>query len=278
MFKSFTKVIFVFSFCFVLAACGGNKSVFKYQEAQRYFKDPKVIELCNAASNGDTEKMEQLLTSGVDVNTVGEDGLTPLFWLFVANKETPEKKKSFKYLLENGASVSQHDSKYGWAIIHLASRYIDSGYLKMILENKSNIDLELEVNNDSSWPTPVYQALNSNRTENLQILLDHGADKEQRNNRGDTPIDMASWDEAYILLQNGADYRGGPVNLVNGKVDEQPMLIWKIENNRYWPEVAVEQYGTDWRQKVIDFLREKEGVELDPWTPEKEAKGKALSQ
>ena len=78
-----------------------------------------------------------------------------------------------------------------------------------------------------------------------------------------------SWQFSYLLLQNGADYKGGEINFISGKVDKKPNIIRRLEGNRYHPSISINYRGTDYRQKVVEFLREK-GVEVDPWMPEDE--------
>ncbi|MDH3324881.1 MAG: ankyrin repeat domain-containing protein [Candidatus Peregrinibacteria bacterium] len=229
--------------------------------AESTFSDPQVIELANAAKDGDTEKIDELLAQGVDINTVGKKGLNILYWLLVMNEETPEKKLGFRHLLESGANALQVDEDVELTPLHVSARYIDSDYLKIILETQPNIDIDFDLG-DRLSPTPLMQAMAADRYENFKILLDHGADIEKKRVNGDTPLIMArgngSWRFAYLLLENEADY-----NYAKDK------LVWAIENLVYRPSVAIKHRGTDYRQKVIDFLREK-GVEVNPWMPEDE--------
>jgi ankyrin repeat protein len=46
----------------------------------RFFDDPKVVELCYAMERGDVPAVEKLLDDGVDINTRGKSGMTPLMW------------------------------------------------------------------------------------------------------------------------------------------------------------------------------------------------------
>jgi ankyrin repeat protein len=67
-------------------------------KAEDFFTDDQVIALCRAIEADDIPEMKRLIATGVNVNAVGKDGMTPLLWAF------PEAKiERFQCLLENGA-------------------------------------------------------------------------------------------------------------------------------------------------------------------------------
>ncbi|MBB3209868.1 hypothetical protein FHS27_005713 [Rhodopirellula rubra] len=74
-------------------------------KAEDFFNDSAVIELCDAIEANDVAKMKQLIAEGVDVNAVGDGGVTPLLWAFVDNQ--PER---FQLLLEHGADPNDSES------------------------------------------------------------------------------------------------------------------------------------------------------------------------
>jgi len=250
------KSLFLIASLF-LTACG-HFDKFALDEV---FSDPQAIELCKAIQTGNTEKIDQLLKEGIDINTVGRDGLNPLLWLFLKNGETENKKISFKHLLKKGADPLEIYTPLNLTLFHLTAGYADPDYLKMILETDPNIDINLEIK-DQMFSTPLLQALAAHQYANFKLLLDHGANIEKKRWNGNTPLMMSAgngtWKFAYLLLQRNADY-----NYAKNR------LLWTLENLVYHPSVSIEIDGTDYRQKVIDFLREK-GVEVNPWMPEDE--------
>ncbi len=157
-------------------------------------------------------------------------------------------------------------------MLHLAASYIDPYYLQTILEVQPNINIDFEMDK-GLFPTPLLQAMASQRFENFKILLNHGADIEKKNSMGDTPIDSSNgngaWQFAYELLQRGADYKGGLVDLIGGEVRDKPEILEAMEFFIYHPTGVINFRGTDYRQKVVEFLRDK-GVEVHPWMPEDE--------
>ena|SRR5258708_40108972 len=48
--------------------------------AAEVFSDPSALALAKAAENGDLTKLDRLLKKGVNVNSVGKFGVTPLWW------------------------------------------------------------------------------------------------------------------------------------------------------------------------------------------------------
>ena len=233
-----------------------------------YFSDKKVRELSWAAKKGDTKKIDRLLREGVDINYRNKDNYTPLSWLFYYQRQRKSEKvkKGFKYLLKKGADPLIKPNKL-WPVLHGTANYEDSTYLKMILENGVNVDAEVDGIYNK---TALLQAISANRFENFKMLLDYGADVEWANELGNTPLIEGSgngtWRFAYELLKRGANYTVKSNILKN---DSKADIIRTLEGLRYWPSVATSYHGTDYRQKCVEFLREK-GVEVHPWVPEDE--------
>lgn len=261
--KVITSILILILFS-SLCLIGYKKFMYRYS-AERYFLDSNVVEFCKAAKAGNKEKIDRLIAEGVDVNTLGENDINPLHWLFISNKDTEEKKQGFRYLLEQDADPLKIHKPVGWTVLHLAASYDDSDYLRMILEVQPDINIDFEFD-ETAWNTPLLQAKTSHRYENFKMLLDHGADIEKQNHWGQTPLSMTSgngtWMFAYHLLQRNADFTN---DTENGK----SKIVRSLEGLRFWPSVSINYRGLDYRQKVVEFLREK-GVEVNPWMPEDE--------
>lgn len=73
--------------------------------ADKFFDDPKVLELCEAIKAMDFDRIEHLVKKeGVDINARGHDNVTPLFWMFPlglleAYKSIPRDENG--YLIES---------------------------------------------------------------------------------------------------------------------------------------------------------------------------------
>ncbi|MDO4628369.1 MAG: ankyrin repeat domain-containing protein [Planctomycetia bacterium] len=67
-------------------------------EADKIFEDKQVLELAHAIQKNNIPKIKKLVADGVNVNTTGKDGMTPLYYAIAAEDET------FRCLLELGAN------------------------------------------------------------------------------------------------------------------------------------------------------------------------------
>ncbi len=237
-----------------------NIYISKYS-AKNYFTDKKVVALCNAAKKGDIKKIDKLLAEGVDINTVGKTGLNPLHWLLVMNKEFKKKRIGFKYLLEKGADPMQVHEKSGLNVIHTTARYKNPDYLKMILKygHIKRKDLDAEIPNEQ-FSVALMQAMATNRFENFKLLLDAGADMNWRKTDEVGMVKSVlrscslggNWKFVYELLKRGVDYS-----------EDLEFVKSMVGLDVYSAATSIDFRGVDYRQKVVQFFREK-GIEMKP--------------
>jgi len=240
--------LFLVSGCAMAAKPIAPWDSFRINNAYAIFVDKKAAELAVAGAKGDTLGIDRLLAQGVNINTVGEFGETPLFWALYAHN-----KAGFQKLLENGADPNARDEN-GDGVIHLAAEDEDSDFLRLALANRGDPNLG---DKRGVFPTPIFRALQPIPNDNLQMLIAHGADINYRTAiTRDTPMIAAGnkYDKVYLLIQAGADFRladsGGHT------------IVRNIEHNMF----DKNGYLGPWRDKVIAFLRE-HGVEVHPRNP-----------
>jgi ankyrin repeat protein len=240
---------------------------------ETYFKSKKVQKFCYALIENDFETTDELLKNGLDINTIGdkvekkrenEYAPTPLAWLFLGNKDTLEKLKAFKYLLDNGADLMIVYDKYDATILFKVAGYKYPDYLKLVLTSKQikkeNLNIAL---NSGTTNTPLLRASAMNKFKNFKLLLNAGADinwVEERTKR--TTLHYCAmdgdWKYAYELLTRGVDYE-----------KDLKRIIQTIEmegiGSTYSPVTAINWDGIDDRQKVVQFFRDR-GIEIKPGT------------
>ncbi len=102
-------------------------NVHKFKESN-YYKEKIEIEFAKAVAVSNRKKIDQLLKDGVDINSLGTDSISYLAWSFIKFQ-----KNSFKYLLEQGASIDLK-LKGGNTIFSFAKLQNDKFYLDMLLE------------------------------------------------------------------------------------------------------------------------------------------------
>lgn len=245
MFKiKFAYIVLLF-LTSVSAGCMEPGTEIGKSKIQNVFTDPNVATLAKAAANGDTKTIDELVAKGVDVNSKGKDGATPLLWaLGSLNRAGVER------LLEHGADP---DVKLpgGSSPIYIAAGASDSEFLKMMLNHGGDPNYLHEKRKH----TLLFSAIMQRNLDTIEILVDNGADINHRNSHGNTPLIFAAGLNhhhiVYRLLELGADY-----SITNNWGNT---VTYPIENNN----ISTSSEGYEWRQKVIVFLRER-GVEVNP--------------
>ncbi|MCA9280390.1 MAG: ankyrin repeat domain-containing protein, partial [Phycisphaerales bacterium] len=148
--------------------------------AFRMFTRPADRQLADAAVVGNIAGVDAALANGADVNAVGSDGYTPLVYVFFERGS----KEGFEYLLEQGADSNiLYDS--GKAMIHLAASHArDSDWLRLCLEHDGDPNLRSGIGNFdiALGQTPLYDAVLSENLENMELLVEYGADVNVVNN------------------------------------------------------------------------------------------------
>lgn len=223
--------------CAAVGAIGGERPEYNaidfpqrlhHVPASAYFDAGPQRDLAQAAADGDIEGMEQALAAGAEVDAVGNDGMTPLYWAMA--RYSPE---GMKFLLEHGADpnrytrLPEHYDRPKTAAMWLAIRMDDPIYLRTLLEYGGNPDLQWKsdsisiltyavseplfvtellvkydanVNHSSAFngKTPLFSAMTGSRFDIALHLLRAGADPTQRDKpfkrkRGSSPIDVLGW-------------------------------------------------------------------------------------
>uniref|UniRef100_A0A1B6M3V3 Ankyrin repeat domain-containing protein 54 n=1 Tax=Graphocephala atropunctata TaxID=36148 RepID=A0A1B6M3V3_9HEMI len=99
-------------------------------------------------------------------------------------------------------------SKKGGASLHRAA--INSSFEEL----KSLLDSGCDVNSDFHGCTPLHCAVMVNFAVGVELLLDRGANINQRNATGDTPLHCAVWKRRSTIFEK-LIARGADVNCQN---------------------------------------------------------------
>jgi ankyrin repeat protein len=182
----------------------------------------RMTPLHSACYYGKLQIVRALLSHGASVNMMGVLGQTALHLVLEGNRSGPDGVRIVRLLLEHGADVDAKDSDKETPL-HLACNYGDFAIGRVLLihganPNAENIDGRSPLHMLSLWPyiedesrlvgilvdggadvnardndheTPLHTAYRNNRLDIVERLLKKSADKGAKNNKGETPIQLA---------------------------------------------------------------------------------------
>lgn len=173
-----------------------------HMNIEAMFPDKKLRELARAAGKGDTRKIDEIVSSGLDVNARGNSNATVLFWAM-------RNKHGFERLLQLGADPNVIFDDRG-TVIHWLSRQQDCAMLKIALQHGGDPNLKARLFNHSPIFTTITAGENSGTPECFDVLVINGADINLADDHGLTPIlfavELARYDIALELMKLGADH------------------------------------------------------------------------
>jgi len=240
-------------------------------QAEKFFDDPQLREACSAIESRDITRIEQLISSGADVNAKGKDGMTLLMWAYAG-----ETFQIFSLLLKHGADPdvavtsdlnTNQFIRVGDSVSVVAAKS-RLEYLKAALENNGNANL-VSGRGDSLLHLAI-RGVGLGKQERIQCLLDHGADINALSREGDVTPAMAAvtwggqYDIALFLLQAGADFRKYREN------QPERLIHYVLADNRRNP---TGKQKVDY-ERLLTFLKdngESEVMaqrEMDQWIPD----------
>jgi ankyrin repeat protein len=137
-----------------------------------------------ATGNKDLEILDLLLEyEDVDINDGGQSGYTVLHWAMATSNVT-----AARFLLSKGANPNVAD-RNGATPLHVAACCASTtDVIKLILETKK-VDINVR---DKNGQTALLYAVRGNRVDNVDYLLENGADPAIHDENGDTPVHLAA--------------------------------------------------------------------------------------
>jgi len=148
-----------------LFSCAGNLSFAGRSVQEAFNHDEGVVNLLKAVDRHDASEARRLVDSGINVNTVGKDGATPLIWM-LGRQNLP----AVKLLLELGADPNQYVPNGIGPPVWVSAAGGRKEALKLLLDHGGDPNL---VYGTSS---PLMKAISYSHLDCAELLLQRGAD------------------------------------------------------------------------------------------------------
>ncbi len=263
-----------------------------------YFSDQKIIDFCLALKNYDLQKADQLLKEGIDINTIGKDGMTPFyFWWYANSLERDECsfRKTFKYFLEKGANplmLYKRPKRSFSFVLKEVVYYADAYYLDAILKyqviTSKNLGQSFEyvhkkwgnivkgsTTKNKYWPlNATLDVLNNDIA--FKKLLHHLVQHKiiDKNNPETFPggyyVYGKDWDRIYFMLKEGLTYK---TKIKPEQKDYDLIKRFKLitcKDNCVGAVYYYNEFGEDYRQKTLEILEERGEKVVHPVLPKNE--------
>ncbi len=176
--------------------------------------------IIEAISNNDKDKLQDMMAHGWNVNSLGKDGMSYLYYaVFTDNYKMTE------FLLEKGADPNllsklvTPDGKRTKNALPIESACYSKHnikFLKLLIKYGANV-------NDDQAPLPIFKAALSDDKRKIEYLLEHGADVNKLQKGFRTVITAEAtagkWSMVLWLWDKGAD------PMKTGK-DETNVAVW----------------------------------------------------
>jgi uncharacterized protein len=148
--------------------------------------------LLTAVFTHNLSEIQSLLAENENIEIKDKDGRTPLLYAVIK-----DSIPIVTVLLDHGADINVQD-KLGWSALHFASQNQSIEMTKLLIQHGSIIDA-VDAYGNTSLARATFTS--RGRGEVIQLLLEAGADKEKKNNYGNSPLDLAKKIANYDVLQ-----------------------------------------------------------------------------
>jgi ankyrin repeat protein len=230
----------------VLMICGCDNRILtqgrlRYNVDEVFADNPKTLELACAARQGRTKRIDELVRQGANVNSVGKEEITPLWWAAFA-----ENYDGFLALLEKRANPNQQRSN-GLPVMHLVANCKDPRFLEAALKYGGDPNLI----DRRTGETPVFPAALGGFQRHIDLLLSAGANlNAQKATTGETPSMVAIGARAdYHLVYRFFDAGADPTIKTRSGITLADIIKVRSINSS--------NNSDPWRKKVIDYMRSK---------------------
>jgi ankyrin repeat protein len=186
------KVLFLFfiSFLILFVSCS------KEDKKTETNKTSKVTtaDFFKAVKDGKIDKVKEMISNDKTlVNAI--DSSSGINETALGIVTFSGKKELTELLIKNGANVNFQDA-FGVAPLHGAARTNQLEVIKILLENKADVNLPTTTGKE----TPLHYAARYNNADVVKLLLDKGANKNALDASGVSPLEAAKKENADNVI------------------------------------------------------------------------------
>jgi uncharacterized protein len=222
--------------------------------ASDFFKSGTQLSFVRAAAEGRTDELERLVAKGANVNALGADDMTALWWAMLHSS-----KKGVSWLLDHEANPNITFARSGTVFLSgtsatsLAAMLADPWFLKEVLTHGGDVNYR----NPLNLHTPIFDALAADRQDNVRTLIAAGAEMNTYDHLEMTPLLEAAANQrfelVYDMLNAGAD---PTMTIARGKTNKTILTLIRTSS------VSPDAPSYQWKLKVAELLRQK-GLDVD---------------
>ncbi|XP_065175923.1 E3 ubiquitin-protein ligase MIB2-like [Sycon ciliatum] len=192
-----------------------------------------VCPLQVAAYKGKTGCLNALLDSGANTELKDNDGDTALAFAIAGNESS-----CARILLDHGANANARNNK-GQAALHIACH---NGYIQCVrVLVRHGVSTSLK---DNDGFTPLHVAILRDKPDVIEVLLEHRVDVYQSTDNGSNALHIACSRESLGAVRKLLRYDRKLVNVTNNE-GVAPLHIATKEKNTEIAKVLIEQYNCD---------------------------------
>lgn len=208
------------------------------------FADPRVVELTQAATQGNADTVARLVKAGVTVNAMGHEASTPLLWALYVNNLV-----GMEALLKAGADPNQKTAG-GVSVLTWAAGGDKPAQLALLLRYGGNANAD---DTGKIEDRPLSRASAQGHLENVKMLLQAKADVNVHDEYGSSAAHKAvaqgNFDLVAYLLESGYTF-------------DLQSLAKGVEMRQVPPDSDRQR----WKDKVIEMLKAR-GVKFPAFIP-----------